>query len=461
MINFAHEAEKYRAEFLELLKEWIEIPSLFDNDTVSQMAPFGKHVKNALDWFETLGNKDDFITKNVDGFAAHIEYGEGSEIVYVFGHGDIVPAGDGWSSDPFKLEIKGDKIFGRGVVDDKGPLIAAYLALKLIRENNLKINRKIRIVAGGNEESGFRCIRHYFSKEPKPIYGFTPDAKFPVIHGEKGGGIIKITGSIENKSLQITGGEVHNTIPYSVLIRNLDCFPNNILLDNFSKEENVEFIKTIENGSKILKVNGKGGHSSKPEKAINPIEKSIKFLSECLNEKWILTLQELIGQHNLNGQLYGLDREGKCGGLTLVPTIIDLKNGNLQLTLSTRYPENMNFEEILKGISNYLNNNKIIEYKIEGQNIKNPNYIPSDSKLVKKLYDIYVKHTGDLVNEVRVTSAGTYASEMNNSVIFGCEFPDNSAGNTHEKNEFGSINAFVKAIGIYAEALYELSNLEK
>lgn len=459
MINFAQEAEKYREEFLELLKEWIQIPSVFDNNTVSPIAPFGKQVKNTLDWFEALGTKDNFITKNVDGFATHIEYGEGSEIVYVFGHGDVVPAGEGWSSDPFKLEIKEDQIFGRGVVDDKGPLIAAYLALKLIRENDLKINRKIRIVAGGNEESEFRCIRHYFSKEPKPTYGFTPDAKFPVIHGEKGGGIIKITGSIENKNIQITGGEAHNIIPYSVLIKNLKSFPNNSLLDGFSKEENIKFVETAENESKVLKVNGKGGHSSKPEKAVNPIEKSVKFLSQCLNEKWILTLHNLIGQHNLNGQLYGLDREGKCGRLMLVPTIIEIKNGILQLTLSVRYPENISFEEILKTISNYFAKNRINEYKIEGKNIKNPNYVPSDSKLVKKLYDIYVKHTGDLANKVRVTSAGTYASEMSNSVIFGCEFPDGSAGSTHEKNEFGSINAFVKAIGIYAEALYELSNL--
>jgi succinyl-diaminopimelate desuccinylase len=79
--------------------------------------------------------------------------------------------------------------------------------------------------------------------------------------------------------------------------------------------------------------------------------------------------------------------------------------------------------------------------------------------MVKRLYDIYLKQTGDAINKVRVTSAGTYASEMENSVVFGGEFPDGSSGNTHMSNEYGSEDAFIRSIGIYAEAFYELSEL--
>ena len=56
--------------------------------------------------------------------------------------------------------------------------------------------------------------------------------------------------------------------------------------------------------------------------------------------------------------------------------------------------------------------------------IKKAHYIDENSLLVKKLYEVYLKHTGDIDNPVRVTSARDYAAEMENSVVFGGEFPN-------------------------------------
>ena len=61
-------------------------------------------------------------------------------------------------------------------------------------------------------------------------------------------------------------------------------------------------------------------------------------------------------------------------------------------------------------------------------------------------------------SEVRVTSAGSYASEMNNAVIFGCEFPDGGFGNVHQANEFASLEKLKLSISIYAEAIVTLCN---
>jgi succinyl-diaminopimelate desuccinylase len=458
MINFAIEAENYRKEFVTLLDQWISIASVYNNETVSPIMPFGKEVGEALEWLRNTGEEAGFTAKLVDGYASHIEYGKGEEYVYVFGHCDVVPAGEGWSSNPFKLLQSGDKLVGRGVIDDKGPLLAAFLALKLIRDKALPVKRKIRIVAGGNEESGFKCIRYYFEREPKPTYGFTPDAKFPVINGEKGGMVLQISGKVQNNTLHILGGEVHNTIPNYVVVKN--GMVSKETTEEFLKEENLT-LEYIQDKNKVIgfKLIGLGGHSSKPEKANNPIEKVFRLLNMELKAKWLEDLTPLFGGDNRDGKIFELDRKGLCGTLTMVPTILRVEDESLHVTLSVRYPENIEMEEIVERIRSHFKYKGIEGYEVKVSDNKKPHYIEVNSLLVRKLYEIYVKHTGDRENPIRVTSAGTYAAEMDNSVIFGGEFPDGSAGNAHMAGEYGSEDAFIKAIGIYAEALWELGNL--
>ncbi|HMM19374.1 MAG TPA: Sapep family Mn(2+)-dependent dipeptidase [Selenomonadales bacterium] len=458
MIHFAAEAEKYRQEFVALLDQWIRIPSVYSDDTASAGMPFGSGVAQALEWFINQGREAGFATKAVDGYAAHVEYGSGEEYACAFGHCDVVPAGEGWSGDPFRLAKRGDRLVGRGVIDDKGPLLATFLALKIIRDKGLPLKRRIRIVAGGNEESGFRCIRHYFQREPKPAYGFTPDAKFPVINGEKGGLTLELSGDAADSGLRIRGGEVHNTIPDSVTVMN--CSVDQARLEQFAEAENLNLeYERDESNARGFRLIGRGGHSSKPEQANNPIEKVFRLLASVGEESRLKDLAPLLGGDNRDGRLLGLDRPGRCGTFTLVPTILRLEGGRLNLTLSIRYPENTGMAEILEKMRRYFNDHGLAGYSITAGNHKRPHYVEADSLLVRKLYDVYVKHTGDTRHPVRVTGAGTYAAEMGNAVVFGGEFPDGSAGNAHMAGEYGSEEAFIKAIGIYAEALWELGNL--
>lgn len=433
MNKFKNTNQNHKKELLELIKEWVAIPSVYDEYTISHCMPFGKNVSDALCWFENLGKDNEFIVRNVDNHAVYIEYGKGNEHIDIFGHCDVVNACEGWDSNPFELKIDGDKLIGRGISDNKGPMIACFLALKMIRDLDIKLNRKVRLIVGGNEESGFKCIKHYYSKEPYGVCGFTPDAKFPVLNGEKGSGNINLRLNIENKDLILRGGLENNTIPSKATIINL--------------KENKKYI-----------VKGVGGHSSKPQDSVNPIPKALINLYEELGEKWIIDLYKLINEENVNGKLFGLDIEGKCGILSIVPTIINVENGCVEVTLNTRYPENIKFEDIIKIIRTYIHQNNMAKFNVTGKEIKKSNYIDEKSELVKILHNIYVKHSKDTKSVVRVTSAGSYASEMNNSVIYGCEFPDGGFGNIHKENEFASLEKLNLAITIYAEAIVCLCN---
>jgi len=57
--------------------------------------------------------------------------------------------------------------------------------MRAIKESGLPIQNHLRHIIGTDEETGFRCIQYYLTKEEKPWGGFSPDGEFPVIHGEK------------------------------------------------------------------------------------------------------------------------------------------------------------------------------------------------------------------------------------------------------------------------------------
>ncbi|MDI1443602.1 M20/M25/M40 family metallo-hydrolase [Polyangium sp. 6x1] len=58
----------------------------------------------------------------------------GARYVGLFAHYDVEEAGDGWSSEPFEVHVRGERAFGRGVGDNLGPLSLRLLALeRLVR----------------------------------------------------------------------------------------------------------------------------------------------------------------------------------------------------------------------------------------------------------------------------------------------------------------------------------------
>ena len=100
---------------------------------------------------------------------------------------DVVPAGSGWKTDPYKPEIIDGKLYARGSSDDKGPTMACYYGLKIIKDLCLPVSKRVRFVVGTDEESGWSDMDYYFKHVglPEPDFGFSPDAEFPIINGEK------------------------------------------------------------------------------------------------------------------------------------------------------------------------------------------------------------------------------------------------------------------------------------
>ena len=163
-------------------------------------APFGEEVNNALLKALEISEELGFKTKNIDGYMGYAEFGEGEDYVGVFGHLDVVPEGEGWINPPYSGHIEDGKIFSRGVLDNKGPIMSALYGLYAIKESGLKLTKPVRIVFGTDEESGFEDLNYYLSKEKPPVMGFTPDCKYPVVYGERGRAKIRVKVDIDNEN---------------------------------------------------------------------------------------------------------------------------------------------------------------------------------------------------------------------------------------------------------------------
>ncbi len=85
------------------------------------------------------------------GYIGYAQAGSGEQTLGLLMHLDVVPPGDGWETEPFSLCLKGDKLYGRGTADDKGPAMAALYALKLVLEAGYRLNKKVRLYFGCDE----------------------------------------------------------------------------------------------------------------------------------------------------------------------------------------------------------------------------------------------------------------------------------------------------------------------
>ena len=121
----------------------------------------------------------------MDGYIGYADYGTGDETLGVLTHLDVVPEGEGWSSDPFAANIIDGTMIGRGVLDDKGPAITAVYALAAIKAAGLPFKRKVRLLFGCDEEVGMGCLKHYIANEKLPDMAFSPNAAYPLVNAEK------------------------------------------------------------------------------------------------------------------------------------------------------------------------------------------------------------------------------------------------------------------------------------
>ena len=460
-IDFKQEVLNHKEDLLKDLFDLLSVRSILGTD-ITEETPFGSGPREALDLILSFGKRDGYKTKLVENKAGHIEVGQGEELFGILGHVDVVPVVEAdWTSHPFKPEIRDGKIFARGSLDDKGPTMAAYYAVKLLDKLGVKWNKRVRVIIGSDEETGFRCVEAYFKHEEQPASGFTPDAMFPLVYAEKARAtfdhklkFVDEDGQYNYKLVKFNGGQVLNMVIASAKAE-LEGEVSDIKekFENFLAQEKLE--GEVEVGNTIkLTLKGKAAHGSTPQYGINGATKLAEFLSTLGLDNNGKNFVDYIVEKLANdpfGEKLGINySDDEMGETTYNYGILeyDLERKIGLVSTDCRHPKKFDLVDRLNGI-------KVDNIDIEVTSTKEAHYVPKDDELVTTLMDVYRKHTGDTKNDAFVLGGGTYARCLKKGVAFGLLFPGKE-DTMHQANEYLEVEDLLLATAIYAEGIYKL-----
>lgn len=453
-MNYKNEALLRKDEIVDDLKQMVAIKSIIDESTISENAPYGQNIREALDRFIEMAKRDGFEYKDVDGHAGYIEYGEGEELVGVLGHLDVVPLGEGWDFDPLGCTEEDGYLFGRGTSDDKGPSIAAYHALKILKDNNVKLNRRVRLIVGCDEETGFRCVEYYKQHEEVPNFGFTPDANFPVIYGEKGIIQLYLNSEYETVIESMNAGEVGNVVigrASATLLSDVD----QAKFEAFLSEHNL----TGKVDNKTISIDGKFAHAMAPQEGVNAGVYILKYISENYDDAYAKALYDLL--YTYSGAGLNIDFEGKyMGPLTMNVGVINIDSNKQSVLIDIRYPDGYKASDVFDAIEAKI---KPLNIEMDIDTDKDIVFLDPEGEMIKILESVYREETGDYDSPLITMGGGTYAKAFENHVAYGMEFPKEKhpeiVGDVHQANEAVSIDSLVNGTAIYAHAIVKLCNM--
>lgn len=465
-VNWLEEVEKRQDDLLEDLFRLLKIPSVREDSEATPEAPVGPGPLKALEEFLKMADEDGFTTKQFGPWAGRIELGSGDQLLGILGHVDVVPEGTGWDTDPYEPVIKNERIYARGSSDDKGPTVAAYFAIKILRELGVEFNQRVHLIVGTDEESGWQCMDYYFQNAEMPDYGFSPDATFPIINGEKGNvsALLKFpldeTVPADFKLATFQAGLRANMVPQEAMavVKTREIEDVSEMFGQYVADNHLQGTVTVNEGSLHFELTGKAAHGSTPASGVNAGTHLARFLKQFnFDSKASNDFLHILGEvmhEDFDGVNLGVAAEHEVmGKLSMNVGVIqfNLSEGGF-IDANFRYPKGTDVQQIETQLNQTLK-----EYKttIEMSGGKEPHYVPADDPLVKTLLDVYAGQTGLEAHEMTI-GGGTYGRLMPRGVAYGALFPD-SIDTMHQANEFISISDLLRATAIYAEAIYRLT----
>ncbi len=447
-------ADDHWEEMLEDLASLVAIESVADEAAGCPDAPFGEGARAALDGALAIAERLGLETVCCEGYIGYADLpGASSAQLGIIGHVDVVPAGAGWTVEPFRLTRKDGFLLGRGVADDKGPLLMALHAAAFWKARGQRLPYSVRVLIGSNEENTMSDVAYYRERFADPDFLFTPDGQFPLCYGEAGilhgtlcsapltGGAIEV----------LEGGEAANAVPAHAraVVRAEGLFP----------EEGIE-VRALSEGRLEVCASGRAAHASLPEQGRNAIGILVDYLARQnvaspREQGFLEVLQRL--HRCWDGSSLDLAREdGHLGALTISGTVIALEGGAIRQTVDIRYPTSVTageIEAILQGSAAKAGGSFTVEHN------KDPFLMDPHSAPVQALLRAYDAVTGEKAAPC-TSKGGTYARCFTRGVCFGPEKPWIQApswvGGLHCADEGIDEASLKQSFIIYARAIGEL-----
>lgn len=489
-------------ELIADMKRWIAVPSVLG--PAAENAPFGVENRRMLDLALADAKKYGFEVRDFDGYAGDVSLGSGEQTMGMLCHLDVVPAGDGWTYDPWGAAIADGKMYGRGTMDDKGPALCALYAMRAVKEAGIPLKDGVRLILGCDEETGMRDMRYYASKIKMPDYGFSPDAEFPVINIEKGGigfTISSYTGGESDGDMAVKSlyaGERANVVPgvatAELMVKDVEAFraavakvaaeknfnltvtENEVNEVELTAEESAELNRMISDLEKIdgvevdmeedeltcvtLTAEGVSAHASMPHLGVNAAGMLLIALKELgagiESKSAIAALADKLGLE-YDGASIGIKMaDEESGALTCNLGILRYDGHNITARLDCRTPICAEPKDMCGSVAMSLIGTPLVA---ACGGFRGPHHVPAEHKVVRGLLEVYHDVTG-LPAYAFAIGGGTYSRMMPNTVAFGLNFPGDT-DTCHMPDEYIDIEKMITSVKIFAHAIAKLAGGEE
>ena len=426
--------------------------------------PFGPGPAAALEEALALSAELGLPGENLDGYVGTVDLNDKETALHILGHLDVVDPGEGWTvTQPFEPKQVGRLLYGRGTDDDKGPMVAALLAMKAIKDLGIPLKRNARIIFGTDEETGFRDIDWYYAKHPYAPYTISPDAEFPIINIEKGHyqPIIRQNWAAETqlpRVISCTGGPRINMVPpkAQAVVLGLTAEEVQKTADTLGLEPELSFSFTQEEDRLTILCNGQAAHGSTPEEGHNAQTALLTLLAalplaDQPSARAIRALNTRFPHGDFVGKALGIAMSDKISGhLSLAYTKIALSETGVETQFDSRTPICGTDASIRTVTETVLGADG---FTVEGT-IDPPHHVPADSPFIQVLAKCYEQYSGK-PSECLAIGGGTYVHGIPGGVAFGACMPG-FVSNLHGPDERVCIDSLLTAAKIYTQVILDL-----
>ena len=456
-MHFGSRIYQYEKAFVQDLEKLVAIPSVCTQ--AAGEYPFGEHSARALEWILKRAEEMGFAVTNVGHYAGHAEFGAGERMSAVLAHVDVVPAGEGWDSDPFVLTRRGDLLFGRGVLDDKGAAVMALYCLKALKDAGIVPQRRLRVIFGAGEEVGMDDLRVYFRHEPLPDKAFTPDSEYGICNREKGILQFSLKAGRYHAGIvrQFQGGTVINAVPGAAQA-DICCTEQELALLKAAGEHQAGCFTFEENpGGVVIRSRGRAAHAMEPEAGVNAVTHLAELLCRVFTREQLgealAFLHEQAGTQ-YDGELLGIARaDAPSGALTCNVGKVEIFQQKAEIGMDIRYPVTADGNEIMEHIRE-----RASRYGLElvPHHLNPPLYMEENAPFITLLKQAYRTVTGREA-VLYATGGGTYSRTVQGRcVAFGPLFKDEPNRHMHDANEHIDMKRFMRHGEICLQAMHDM-----
>lgn len=454
--------ESHKQEMLEDICTLCRINS--EKMPYKEGMPYGEGTFTALAEALSMAESYGFSITNYDNYVGTVDLNDKESHLDILAHLDVVPAGEGWKeTEPFEPVVKGDRIYGRGTADDKGPAVAALYALRAVKELGIPLKKNTRLILGTDEECGSSDIAHYYAIEKEAPMTFSPDGSYPVVNTEKGGLNGHFTASFTPSAAlprlaSIQAGIKVNVVPGKAraVVIGIDVEDLEKAAAETEQETKIRFEFDVEEDQTTITAVGSGAHASTPEEGNNALTGLLVLLlklpfAPCEQITMIGRLLELMPHGDTTGNALGIAMSDESGALSLAFSLLEVTDSELDGTFDSRLPLCATEENVLNVVKKNMEQKG---FTLHNDSMRPPHHVSEDSDFIRTLLHAYEEYTGRK-GECIAIGGGTYVHELQNGVAFGAAMPETD-NRMHGADEFAVIEELVVSAKMFAQVIVDL-----